>query len=286
MARRPRLCAALCCRGEHDLLPAHLLSVHGSGPGRATAGPRSLRAAHGYERAGDATAHDQPGDPQPLAAPGADHPVQPLSRRGQRSGHGRNRRADAQGHQARAEDDQYQGRPHEYHDRLHALLSRTRPADSRARDQHAGVLLHRGEPQGPGAPGNGHRGLPQGAARRDAEAPGRARGARERVPEAIPRRATPADAGEHGHAGESQHPASSEQRQPGPCGGAARLSHGPACRGGILPSRIWSFIRNRRRTTGGAPQQAPPRAGERASSLHGGTPHRGPSQSGNGGHGA
>ena len=42
--------------------------------------PESLRAVHRDERARDAAADDQPGDPEPLAARGPDHPLRPLSR--------------------------------------------------------------------------------------------------------------------------------------------------------------------------------------------------------------
>ena len=101
--------------------------------------------------------------------------------------------------------------------------------------QHPRLLLHRGEPQGPREAGHWHRRIPENPARRG-EGPARRPGAEgQRVQEAPPGRASPADRGQPRHARAAERSAPPEQRQPEQRDGQARRRVAPDRRGCARP---------------------------------------------------
>ena len=138
----------------------------------------------------DSAADDQSGDPEPVPAREPDPAVRALSRsadaRIERAGGG----PAPDRHPSRAEVERQQP-DRRQHDRVRPVVPRARSPDRGAGDQHAGRLLHRGEPQGPRAPGDGHRRVPPRPARRGQEAARRAGGAGERAAPPLSRASFP-----------------------------------------------------------------------------------------------
>jgi hypothetical protein len=235
MAGHTRLPGARDGRYQRGHVAARPLSGYGHGARGSPAGSGKRRQIYRDQHAGDAPPHDQPGDPQPLPARGAHQPIRPLSRRAQQDGGGRRDRAHAPGHQARAQGHRDEG-GHGHsggHRRVRDQLPRQRSQHGRDGHQYAGVVLRRGEPEGPRAPGFRDERVPQGPARRGEEAPGRAGEAGQRVQAQVRGRAAPADGQQPGDAGPARRAAQDEPGQPDEGQRTEAAPGEPAGRGGV-----------------------------------------------------